>query len=138
MRRGSAKVFLQELPCRNIQGNGQGGGGSLAVEELAEVLKVDSDTPRLAPGCVLHTDSAKAYKRVGALRFPENGALQQGELFCDDRFGKHNWTHTAVTHKKKVGSKVSYTLRRWITTKDGKKHDALRDADNRLLLGEPA
>ena len=85
------------------------------------MLKMDSGNPRLHPGCVLHTDSAKAYKQVGQLHHPGLGALQDGEEFCR-RFSQYNWVHTTVTHKKKPGRDTNYTLRRWITTSDGKCH----------------
>lgn len=52
------------------------------------------------------------------------GPLHDGESFCE-RFAQHGWTHTSVTHKRKPGQKLAYTLRRWITTKDGTKHDCL-------------
>ena len=51
--------------------------------------------------------------------------MAPGRCFEDGEFAKHGWTHTSVTHKRKPGQSVAYTLRRWITTKDGTKHDCL-------------
>ena len=74
-KRGGSKIFLEQLPSRLQAGSGRGGGGALSIEELERVLRIDTDRPLLLPRSVLHTDSAKAYRRVGPMRWPENGAL---------------------------------------------------------------
>ena len=61
VRRGSAKVFLQQLP-RRLTASGQGGGGPLSVQELREIVVTSAGRSRIAIGSVCHTDSAKAAK----------------------------------------------------------------------------
>ena len=67
-RRGSSKVFLACLPDRAVSGSGQGGGGALSIEELIEVLRLNTDRPALVRRSFLHTVSAKSYKKMGPLR----------------------------------------------------------------------
>ena len=62
------------------------------------MLKVDASTPRLLPGSILHTDSAKAYRQVGPQAWPARGALHS-RFETAERFKVHLWTHTNVTHK---------------------------------------
>lgn len=100
VRRGSAKVFLQELEPRTVAG--RGGGGALSVAEPEKVLRVDTGTHCSQPKCVLHTDSAKAYRKVGPLLWPANGALQDCADFCE-RFSRFGWTRTSVVHERKPG-----------------------------------
>ncbi len=47
--RGSSKMFLQQIPDRDVRGAGQSGGGALSVEELKEVVKVEPDDPAINP-----------------------------------------------------------------------------------------
>ena len=68
VRRGSVHIFLAPLPDRSVSGAGQGGGGSLAIDELVSVLRVLTDRPVLRWRSILHTDSAKAYRKVGPMR----------------------------------------------------------------------
>ena len=37
LRRGSSKIYLEELPLRYTKGSGQGGGGTLSIDELDAV-----------------------------------------------------------------------------------------------------
>ena len=76
VRRGSGKPFLSFLPDREVNGIGQGGGGALSVEELKRVMRVTCLLPLLLARTILHTDSAKAYKRVGPFRWGPPGALR--------------------------------------------------------------
>ena len=96
-RRKSSKIFLAPLPDRFVKNTGTGGGGSLAIAELVDVFRISSDRPVLAPESLLHTDSAKAYKRMGPLRWPEPGVLHS-EFECSEPFAQHKCTHTNVTH----------------------------------------
>ena len=120
IRRGSSKIYLEELPIRQSV-RGQGGGGALSVEELDSIFKVDSDTPLLAPESVLHTDSAKSYKRLGPFRWPGAGALHDAGF--EVRYRKHRWVHTVVVHKRKVGQRVNWTLIRTIRHADGSQEE---------------
>ena len=79
-RRRSFKIFLAPLPNRFVEtpeegGGGQGGGGALSVHELCDVLEATSSDPALSARSCLHTDKAKAYNRLGPLRWPMPGAL---------------------------------------------------------------
>jgi hypothetical protein len=103
-RRKSSKIVLAPLPDRFVKNTGTGGGGSLAIVELVEVFRINSNRPVLAPESLLHTDSAKAYKRMGPLRWPEPGVLHN-EFECSEPFAQHKYTHTNVTHKKKPWTK---------------------------------
>jgi hypothetical protein len=78
-KRGSSTMFLHALPTRKVKGAGQGGGGSLGLEEFVEVVRPTSDRPLFAHGSIVHTDSAKAYKWLGPLRWPSNGVLQDNK-----------------------------------------------------------
>ena len=64
--RGSSKIILRELPIRWSKRGGQGGGGSLAHEGLKAVLLPPGRPPLVRAGSVIHTDSAKAYRNLGA------------------------------------------------------------------------
>ena len=75
VRRKSRYVLLDNLPDRAVAGNGQGGGGALSNEELFNFLRPDTDKPRLKKRSVLHTDSAKAYRKVGIWQRPGPGPL---------------------------------------------------------------
>ena len=66
VRRGSSKVWIHALPDKLVAG-GQGGGGPISVAELVDALKPASDHPKLVPGSVVHTDSAKSYRLLGPL-----------------------------------------------------------------------
>jgi hypothetical protein len=90
---------------------GQGGGGSLSIEELVSVLKIDSACPVLLPYTVLHTDSAKTYRRVGPLRWPKPGALH-AQFETAEPFLRHKYAHTNVTHKKKIGQPMQFVAQR--------------------------
>ena len=61
---------LSRAEDRAVQGDGQGGGGALSIAELVEVFKIDTDDPILIKLSIIHTDSAKAYRRMGPLRWP--------------------------------------------------------------------
>ena len=56
VRRRSFRLLLQALPGHFVQNVGTGGGGALAVEELVQVSKLDTDSPKLLPGSVVHTE----------------------------------------------------------------------------------
>ena len=99
------KVFLAWLPERCVPNHGKGGGGALAIEELREVLRLKSGNPRLLPLSILHTDSAKAYRHVGPLRWPK---YVLGGIMEADEFLQHRWTTTKVVHKRKVGQPTRY------------------------------
>ena len=88
LRRGSAKIYLHELPLRYTGGAGQGGGGAISVDELDDVFRVDTDDPLIAAESVLHTDSAKSYKRLGIIRWPGHGALHDPANF-EERYKRH-------------------------------------------------
>ena len=47
----------------------------MSIEELITVLKLNSEMPVLLPRFILHTDSAKSYRKIGPLRWPEVGTL---------------------------------------------------------------
>lgn len=123
-RRGSSRVVLSKLPDRFARASGQGGGGALAVAELKEVLRVDTERPLLLPGSILHTDSAKAYRRVGPMHWPEAGAHHDKWTGAAD-FERFKYTHTNVTHKKKPGQPVNYTRQFTITLPDGTSMEVL-------------
>ncbi len=89
------------------------------MEELKEVLKAESDDPRLLKRFIFHTDLAKAYRRVGLLRWPRAGALN-GALENGASFAKWEFVHTNVTNKKKKGQPVRYTETTTVQNKAGK------------------
>ena len=120
VRRLSSKIFLGLLPDRPVGGSGQGGGGALSKEELINIMKPNSLNPRLKRRSILHTDSAKAYKKVGLQRWPEAGSLH-ANFEDDSSFKNHEYTHTNVTHKKKPGQKAQYVAIREIVLPDGTK-----------------
>eukprot|EP00972_Heterocapsa_arctica_P073554 10862890-Heterocapsa_arctica.AAC.1 len=83
-----------------VGGAGQGGGGPLSINELINAIKADTEDPVLVPRSIIHTDSAKACKKLGPLRYPEAGALQA--LFEEAPvFARFQYVHTNVVHKKK-------------------------------------
>ena len=118
VRRKSGKIFLAKLPDRPVRGDGRGGGGALSNEELLEVLKAASENPTLAPESVLHTDSAKAYRKVGCMYRAVPGCLHSA-FEGQEPYAKHRWTHTNCTHKKKPGQRVQYAPLREVTLADG-------------------
>ena len=99
----SPQVNLQRLPLKLTGGAGQGGGGAISVEEMDEALRIHTDTPLFAPGSVIHTDSAKSYKRLGPMRWEHCKApghpLYSGEL--QTHHEQYGYTHTNVSHKRK-------------------------------------
>ena len=123
VRRGSSRIFLEKLEDRAVQGSGQGGGGALSHAELKKVLRPDSQ-PRLLPESILHTDSAKAYRKLGAtMRRPAPGSHH--EAFEEESDYRHlKYAHTNVTHKKKVGERIRYVLKRTVTI-DGTEREVL-------------
>jgi hypothetical protein len=106
-QRGSTRMFLAALPDRDVGGAGQGGGGALSIEELKHVLRINSDEPRLRRESILHTDSAKAYKHVGPMRWGDMQILG-GPFERDPDFLIHEYVHTNVTHKRKAGVNMQY------------------------------
>lgn len=118
LKRGSSRIYLEALPLRYTKGSGQGGGGALSVEELEAVLQVECpEGPRLLPGNVLHTDSAKAYRKCGPMRWLGPGA-HHDDSFAE-KCARFRWTHTCVVHKRKVGERLRYAPTRVITHADG-------------------
>ena len=108
VRRGPIKVFLRRLENRPVHGDGRGGGGALSIAELTRILKADTAPPHLAPGAVLHTDSAKSYKKLGPMFWPAPGA-HTADFEAQHPFLQHAWVHTNVCHKPKAGEGV-----RWV------------------------
>ena len=108
--------MLSPLPDRDVRGSGQGGGGALSNQELADFLL--TDPPRLAAKSILHTDSAKAYRHVGPQRWPEAGALHEN-FEEDPLYAGLDYVHTNVCHKRKPGQQVAYAARRYIRCPDG-------------------
>ena len=89
------------------------------MKESKKVLKAESDDSRLLKRSILHTDLAKAYRRVGLLRWPQAGGLH--DAFEDGAsFAKWEFVHTNVTHKKKKGQPVRYTETATVQNKAGK------------------
>ena len=84
-------MFLARLPDRAVQGDGQGGGDALSIAELVEVFKIDTDDPVLMKLSMIQTDSAKAYRRTGLLRWPAPVALHS-EFEEDTQFTIHMYT----------------------------------------------
>ena len=99
-------------------GSGRGGGGALSIEELVNHFRPGAPVPLIAPGSVVHTDAAKAYRRIGPLYWPERGALQDREQFAA-AFQGLGYLHTVVRHKKVVGEPIHYTRNMWIAFPDG-------------------
>ena len=81
-------------------------------------FRIDSSKPLIRPESILHTDSAKAYRRVGPLRWnPESVLLTEFQDQPD--FLKFKWVHTTVTHKKKPGVPIRYVETAEIIMHDG-------------------
>ena len=80
VRRRSFKLFLGALPDRWVPASGKGGGEALSIQEMVDVLR-DTSKPVLKARSLLHTDSAKAYKRLGPLQWPVLGALHENDVF---------------------------------------------------------
>lgn len=123
-QRGSTRMVLIPLPDRETRGAGQGGGGALSIEELATVLEVGSDNPRLVPQSILHTDSAKAYRHVGPLRYPPAGALHDAFEHASP-FARHRYCHTNVTHKRKIGESLNFVKNFVVKPFDGEERAVL-------------
>ena len=122
--RGSSRVYLAKLPDRIITGLGQGGGGPLSIDELEIVLKAHSDNPVLFPESILHTDSAKAYSRVGPIKWPRPGA----HVFAFEGtppFSQFHYAHTNVCHKKKVGVTQEFVALRTVSLFSGEDRNVL-------------
>ena len=68
----SSRVHFAKLADRIITGQGQGSGGPLSIDALEVVLKAHSDNVFFAES-ILHIDSAKAYNRVGTIKWPSAG-----------------------------------------------------------------
>ena len=88
------------------------------------MLKLNSEIQVLLPRSILHTDSAKAYRKIGPLRWPEVGALQS-EWEATAPFAAQEYTHTNVTHKKKVGQDVKWLLRKRVKLANGTEKDVI-------------
>ena len=126
VRRRSFKIWLAPLPNRFCKASGQGGGGALSVEELVNVFRVNTDDPVLVRRSLLHTDSAKAYNRLGPLRWPSPRALQDTDLFTKRApFAQWEYSHTAAPHKKKAGKRVQFASERRVQHWDGREQDVL-------------
>jgi hypothetical protein len=69
-------MFLAKLPDRAVKGQDQGGGGAPSKKELKDALKAETGSSCLLPES--HADSAKAYKQVGPLTWPQAGILHNG------------------------------------------------------------
>ena len=111
-------MFLEALPDGFANKSGQGGEGALAIGELWKVLRIDSSKPLIRPASILHTDSAKAYRRVGPLRWnPESVLLTEFQDQPD--FLKFKWVHTTVMHKRKPGMPIRYVESAEIVMHDG-------------------
>jgi hypothetical protein len=123
-KRGCSKFYLTVLPDRTVGGAGQGGGGPLSINELIIAIKADTEDPVLVPRSIIHTDSAKAYKQLGPLRYPEAGAFQAPfeEALV---FARFQYVHTNVVHKKKVGCVQEFVGRRTIRLASGEVRDVL-------------
>ena len=120
VRRRSFKLYVYVLPDRFVKGAGQGGGGALAVKEVIAALRLNSDNPVLKRGSIVHSDSAKAYRRLGPLHHPPLGALQNSEVWRGrEMFRRHGYVHTACLHKRKAGQRVAYAPARRVTCWDG-------------------
>ena len=89
-------MHLTRLPLKLTGGQGQ---GAISVEELDEVFRINSDRPLLKPGTVIHTDSAKSYKRLGPMRWDHcrdpDHPLYTGAL--QTRYSRFGYTHTNVS-----------------------------------------
>ena len=74
---------------------------------------------------VLHTDSAKAYRRVGPLAWPETGVLQNpaANASVEEICSTHKYVHTTVVHKRKLGQSIAYALRMTVRHSDGSTED---------------
>ena len=127
VRRRSFKIWIQALPDRFVKNDGQGGGGALSVEELVAAFRLNTLTPVLIPRSVCHTDSAKAYNRLGVLVWPERlGDFQSTELFQErEPFVQFQFVHTTCLHKKGKGKRVAYAPERKITFWDGEEREVL-------------
>ena len=116
--RGSTRIYLAQLEERFAVASGQGGGGALSVDELIRVLLVDSVDPILIKRSILHTDSAKAYRRIGPMQWPEAGA-HHTRFQRSDPFSQFDWCHTNVTHKHKPGQPIQYVAHRTVVLPTG-------------------
>ena len=93
-----------------------GAGGALSVQELLsvqgllDVLRLSSDNLVLAPRAILHTDSAKAYRRLGPMQWLGRGRHHKSFTVCEP-FRQHEWSHINVTHKRKIEKMQCTTIR---------------------------
>ena len=104
-------MWIVPLPDRCVACARQGGGGALSIAELISVLKANTLDQILRRFNLLHTDSAKAYKRLGPPRWPTAGDLCGAFEFAA-LFAQHGYTHTYVTHEKKIGVPKQFTAER--------------------------
>ena len=113
VRRRSFRLFLGLLPERWVPVSGKGGGGALSIQEMVDVLRCDTSKPVLKARSLLHTDSAKAYKRLGPLQWPVLGALHENDVFKSrETLSVHEYTRTSVCHKRKVVQRVQFSFPR--------------------------
>ena len=116
-KRGSCRYLLDQLDDRPVHGAGQGGGGALSIDELLQILNKNGHW-RLLKRSIVHTDSTKAYRKLGPMHWPVNGALH--DVFeGHETLREQEYTHTNLTHKKKVGVKVHYAAKATVTLPNG-------------------
>ena len=66
----------------------------------------------------MHTDSAKAYRKLGPMKWMGPGA-HHSEFEGNEGFKQLEITHTNVTHKRKPGEQVQYVAIRTVKLPDG-------------------
>ena len=95
----------------------------MSIEELEVVPKAHSDNLVLFPESILHTDSAKAYNRVGPMKWPRPGA----HVFAFEGtppFSQFHYARTNVCHKK-VGVNQEFVALPTVRLFSGEDRDVL-------------
>ena len=121
IKRGGSRMYLHLLPDRFVKNAGQGGGGALSDAELHAALRISTEHPVVKKRSILHTDSAKAYKKVGPMMWPEPGAHHQASEGAE-AYRTLELTHINVTHRRKVGQPIQFVAYRDIDLPDGSKY----------------
>ncbi len=106
-RRGSRYIYIGRLDDRELEGDGQGGGGALRFDELVSHFRPNSDKPLLRHGSIVHTDGDKQYRKLGRVHWPARGVVHDNSLETADVFKPHKYIHTCVHQKRKVGHHVA-------------------------------
>ena len=135
IRRGYRKLHLKKLGSRITLKRGQGGGGAISVEEMEKMFRIRTDWPSVLPRRVTHTNSAKAYKKLGKFGRHEAGALHDAfeleEVYEKMQYVKNKYN---TQEKSRARSKVCEKCEVCALIREGSRCEG-RDASHRRIVG---